>query len=64
MCEMSVRASDVQPGDKLLNSHAYHPSAAWVIVRSVDTIGGYTRLRTSVYDEWCHPQEGVFINRE
>ena len=32
MTTQTIRAADVRPGDRIYNSHSYHPTAAWVRV--------------------------------
>ncbi len=59
----TIEAQSVRPGDRIYNSHAYHPSAAWVTVKSVDLVGEYTRIRTVSYDKWLHPREGIAVER-
>lgn len=60
---LTVAARDVRPGDQIYNSGAYHPSAAWVLVKEVIVVGDSIKISTHVFDTWKHPREGVAIRR-
>ena len=64
MSNLTIAAGDVRPGDRIHNSDAYHASAAWLEVLSVDTDAkGYVSLHTSVYTDVRHGRQGIAVRR-
>lgn len=58
----TIAAKDVQPGDRIYNKYAYHPAAAWVEVRRIETMDdGTVGLVTGTYTEWRHPAEAIAV---
>ena len=62
--QLTIAAGEVRVGDELYNSHAYHSSAAWVEVTSVEVLGTDVRISTSVWDTTKHVREGIAVMRE
>ena len=64
---LSVRADQVLVGDELYNRYGAkaHPAFAWVRVKAVERSedGKHVILRTSAWDTWLHPAEGIGVCR-
>ena len=62
---MTIAAKDVREGDYLYNSHAYHPSAAWVRVTHIESLeSGNLLIGTTVWYTVLNREEGITVKRE
>lgn len=59
----NIAARDVKPGMLLYNSSATNPVHRWVRVKSVSIMrgSGYVVIKTSTWETWKHPGEGVSV---
>ena len=60
---VTVAYKDVTQGDSIHNSQAYHPSAAWNAVRSIERRGDQVGLDCGVFVQWGHADEGIAVRR-
>lgn len=60
---VSVRAEEVQKGDRIYNENAYHPSASWVEVTGVETRDENVVITTSVFTTYLHKRQGIAVER-
>ena len=60
----TIAAKDVREGDYLYNSHAYHPSAAWVRVTHIESLeSGNLLIGTPGWYTVLNREEGITVKR-
>lgn len=60
----TVAAGTLRVGDEVYNSHAYHPTAAWVRVIGVDIVGHEVWVETDTWQTILHVMEAIAVLRE
>ena len=65
---LTIEARNVKPGDRVYNTMAYHPSAAWERVKKVFTATPDGRKYTVIetvdgLQRWMDPRAGIAVKR-
>lgn len=62
---VNIAAKDVRVGDRIYNSHAFHPSAEWPRVTGIEPLESGNLLITSTdFATVLHPEEGIAVIRD
>jgi hypothetical protein len=64
MRSKTIKAGEVQVGDKIFNSMAFARTADWVPVSRVERRGNYMCIHTNSWTKRTHKRETIAVQRE